>query len=432
MGLFDAFQFSPSSFNGSGGLLANLPSWLYQNQQGQGFGTPDSPLQYGQNSNVAVGGYQMPVFGQGDPATLPNSAQPVSGQQAAPATESSLGIGDRLLSGLSGFAAGGRTGGLIGALTGGVNGAITGQTPENQTMKVLVANGFDPATAQAITKDPALLRSVFSERLKRQFLADDPMRKLQMEKLRVDIDKAREGGTEYSLTPTYGIDENGNTVLGTVGKNGTFKKIDTGGVKIQSGVEKVDLGSHYQLRDKRTGQVVGVEPKDLRGAEREKGIGESQGKAVASAPADIQAGQNALDILDKVEKHPYLERGTGFSSLLNSVPGTGGHDFANLVEQAKSGAFLQAIQQMRGLGSLSNAEGGAATAAITRMNTSTSQEAFLEALSDYRRIVKQGIARAQSRLADPSATNPQSGQPAAAAPASGAVRKFNPATGKIE
>ncbi len=79
----------------------------------------------------------------------------------------------------------------------------------------------------------------------------------------------------------------------------------------------------------------------------------------------------------------------------------------DLVDQAKSGAFLTAVQQMRGLGALSNNEGGAATQAITRMNTATSKEAFLKALDDYEMIIDQGIARAQSRI------------PAGAAPAGG-------------
>lgn len=86
------------------------------------------------------------------------------------------------------------------------------------------------------------------------------------------------------------------------------------------------------------------------------------------------------------------------SSILNNIPGTGGYDFQNLVDQAKSGAFLTAIQQMRGLGALSNAEGSTATQAVTRMNTATSEEAFLKALDDYEKIIDQGIARAQSRM----------------------------------
>jgi hypothetical protein len=127
-------------------------------------------------------------------------------------------------------------------------------------------------------------------------------------------------------------------------------------------------------------------------------IGEGQGKAIVAAPGDIAAADNALDLLNQIKTNPYLDRGVGGTSLGNIIPGTGGYDFQNLVDQAKSGAFLTAIQQMRGLGSLSNAEGQTATAAVTRMNTASSKEAFLAAVADYEKIIMQGRARAEARL----------------------------------
>jgi len=253
-----------------------------------------------------------------------------------------------------------------------------------------------------------VVNTMLKQRLEQDAQASDPLRQAQIKLTTAKAAKAESGGdVEYGLNPIYGRDEKtGEEVLGTLGKDGSFKKIDTQGVKINSGVEKIDLGTHFQLRDRKSGQIVGTERKDIAGAKRDAEIGESQGKAVAAAPGDIQAGQNAIKILDQIEQSPYLSRGTGLTSLGNVVPGTGGYDFQNLVEQAKSGAFLQAIQQMRGLGSLSNAEGGAATAAITRMNTATSTEAFKKALSDYREIVQQGIDRGRARLANPASNNP--------------------------
>jgi hypothetical protein len=206
------------------------------------------------------------------------------------------------------------------------------------------------------------------------------------------------GEITYSKTPIWGKDAEGNDVLGTIGDDGSFRAIDTNGFTPSRGLEKVDLGTAWGFRDKGTGEIVHTEPKDLRGAEREKGIGEAEGKSASSAPADYQAGQNALDLADQIMTNPALESGTGFSSKIwNWLPGSSEYDFQNLVDQAKSGAFLTAIQQMRGLGALSNAEGSAATQAITRMNTATSKEAFIKALMDYRAIVEQGMANAQAR-----------------------------------
>lgn len=202
---------------------------------------------------------------------------------------------------------------------------------------------------------------------------------------------------EFGLNPIYGTDANGNTVIGQVDKAGNFHQVDTKGFKPVGTTQNLNLGTTYQTRD-RAGNIIGTAPIDIAGKQTQEEIGTAQGKAIAAAPGDLQAGENALAILDQIKNNPYKARGTGMSSILNNIPGTGGYDFANLVDQAKSGAFLTAIQQMRGLGSLSNAEGGAATAAVTRMNTATSEEAFNAALDDYEKIIRQGMNRAQSRI----------------------------------
>lgn len=183
--------------------------------------------------------------------------------------------------------------------------------------------------------------------------------------------------TEYGLTPIWGQFADGSFGYGVQGKDGTFKKVDTGDLKP-------------------------LDPRTLAG-ERAVGnaVGKAAGEGQAAAPGDIAAGMAALDILDQIETHPELRWATGMAAGYggNSVKGTGRYDFQNLVDQAKSGAFLVAVQQMRGLGALSNNEGQAATQAITRMDTATSTEAFLNALRDYRAIIQRGVDNARRRLA---------------------------------
>lgn len=204
---------------------------------------------------------------------------------------------------------------------------------------------------------------------------------------------------EYGLNPQYGVDANGNPTIIQLSKAGTSKQTQLpDGITLSKEPIKLDAGTEFILLDPITRQPVGRIPKDLAGAERQKEVGTAQGKAEATAPQDLQSGQNALDIVTSIRNDPYKSRGTGFTALGNAIPGTGGYDFQNKVNQAKSGAFLTAIQQMRGLGALSNSEGGAATAAVNRMNTSTSEEEFDAALDDYEKIVKQGMARAQKRM----------------------------------
>lgn len=207
------------------------------------------------------------------------------------------------------------------------------------------------------------------------------------------------GGQEYGLNPQYGVDKDGNPVIIQLSKSGTSQQTQLpAGVQLSKEPISLDAGTHFVLLDPITRQPIGQIPKDLAGAEAQKEIGTAQGKAAAAAPADYQAGQNALDLINSLRTDPNRERGTGMSSVFNAVPGTSGFDYQQKVNQVTSGAFLSAVQQMRGMGQLSNAEGQTATAAVTRMNTASSEEEFIAALNDYEKIVRQGMARAASKM----------------------------------
>ena len=71
------------------------------------------------------------------------------------------------------------------------------------------------------------------------------------------------------------------------------------------------------------------------------------------------------------------------------------------MERLKSGAFLTAINELRGMGALSNAEGQTATAAIAALDPYGTEEGFLKRLEEYERIVKLGRDRAAKRTKAP-------------------------------
>ena len=179
-----------------------------------------------------------------------------------------------------------------------------------------------------------------------------------------------------SLTPQWGQDAQGNWVM--------LQPSSTGQL-VQSEVPE---------------GVTLVDPRQIN-MERAQGtaIGQAAGQAQVAAPGDIASGEMALDLLNQIRTNPELPYATGTMAGLgaNKAPGTGRYGFQNLVDQAKNGAFLSAIQQMRGMGALSNAEGQAATSAITRMDTALSQQDFLKALDDYEQIVIRGVERARQR-----------------------------------
>lgn len=233
------------------------------------------------------------------------------------------------------------------------------------------------------------------------------------------------GGTEAGLNLTYWTDANGTLHAGQMLKSGGIKEVPLPeGGKWAPGVGMLDTGTGYVQYDKRTGTLSGdVVQKNLREAESLKEQGQVEGQAKAGAPGDIAAADLALGKINELRSDPNRAMGTGASSVFNRIPATPGYDFQTKVDEVTSGAFLTAIQQMRGLGQLSNAEGQTAKAAVTRMNTATSEQEFLDALNDYEEVVMKGRERAVRRL---------NGEQPTQETAPKTRYKFNPETGELE
>lgn len=396
--------FDPQLYaNGSGGLLARLQPMVNAVPQSTGFPQTEQP------NPIAVGDYQMPRVGNADlfqpqQVNTPPNAQPAQGQLQP------QGFFDRLN---AGFQSIGNGGSLIGAATGNYT-----DVP-NQTQKFLISRGFDPGLARAVTSDPRLLQAVLPQVLGTGGQTDD-IKEYQFAKreepnltFQQFMNRKRATTGEYSLTPQYGTDKDGNTVLIQTGKSG--EAIQTklpAGVKISSGVDKVDLGTQWGIIDKRTGNLVGTQPKNIEGKEAAEEIGKARGQAQVNLPNVIANAEQTLQIIKSIKDDPYRERGTGGSSIFNRIPATGGFDFAQKVEQLKGKAFLEAFQSLKGGGAITEIEGKKAENAIARLNVAQSEPAFLDALNELEQVVTAGIGRAKQRAGAPAA-------PAAAAPTTG-------------
>lgn len=399
-------QYQPSSGFTSGN---NQPSPLDNAQWPSGpIGAPQ------QATPMNIGAYQMPRIGTQaqftpDPAAIPQSAQPAQGQlpmQAPQPQESPGGFG----AGLQGFIRNLHTG-PIGALVGGIGSAAGMQDPakqqQNQTAQYLVTKGVDPAMAKAVVSDPALLRSVLPQMMGIGGTTDD-IKEYQFAKKEdptltfnkfMQQKKAVSG--EYSLTPQYGTDDKGNTVLIQTGKSG--EAIQTklpAGVKISSGVEKIDLGTSWGLVDKRTGNMIGQQAKDVAGKASQEVQGEAQGKAVVALPVVLNTAQQSIDLVDEMIKHPGRETATGLSGTLdprNYLGGTDAKNFQIRAKQIEGRTFLSAFDQLRGAGAITEAEGGKATAAMARLDRSQSDTEYLAALKELKGILAKGMEIARQK-----------------------------------
>lgn len=223
---------------------------------------------------------------------------------------------------------------------------------------------------------------------------------------------------KFGLNTIPGVDAQGNPILLQVNDQGVATQTQMpNGVKISKEPIKLDVGTHFVLLDPITRQPVGTVPKN--NAEEQSQIAEGKvlGNTKASLPAVRSTAVTIQKMIADVKNDPYRERATGITSVFNRVPATGGYDFQAKVEQLKGQSFLQAIQQMQGFGALSNQEGQTATAAISRLDTAQSEEAFNKALDDLNEIIDRGVKRVEAmsstQTVNPSmpADNSQAQQP---------------------
>ena len=159
--------------------------------------------------------------------------------------------------------------------------------------------------------------------------------------------------------------------------------------------------------------------------------------AIQTLPATIQKAESALNVIDQMigkriqatdkdgkkltnpdgspkyipdtpENANLYNKGrhAGFSNAVgagipfaSSVPGTETANFSSMHDQVTSQAFLQAYETLRGTGSIATKEGEKATAAITRMNKSQSEDEYVKAAREFQDSVQKMIDNAKKKAA---------------------------------
>lgn len=129
----------------------------------------------------------------------------------------------------------------------------------------------------------------------------------------------------------------------------------------------------------------------------------AQATAVAKAKAQEEARQQLpgakMDLvrveknIDELLEHPGLSSATGFSSQYPVFAGTDRAGFESRRKQLQGGAFLQAFQQLKGGGTVTEVEGLKAEQSLARMDTATSEKEYKAALEDFRSAVQDGFKK---------------------------------------
>lgn len=246
-------------------------------------------------------------------------------------------------------------------------------------------------------------RGVIQMLLKQQMEQQDPMRALDMDYRRAQINALNAKGSgpaELGLNPQYGVDAQGNPVLIQIGKDG--KAVQTtmpDGVTLSKEPIRMDAGTHFVLLDPITRQPVGTIPKENYQEAFDKGAGSNAAKAQAEAadrlPVVEDNANSILGMIDSLSNDPYLDSMLGpIHSRMPNLSSEAAR-VQSKMDQITGQAFLQAFNTLRGGGQISNDEGQKATEAIARLNTDQNPRDYRQALNELRTIVQNGVERAR-------------------------------------
>lgn len=259
----------------------------------------------------------------------------------------------------------------------------------NQTVQYLLAKGYakTPEEAQALATNPVLL----SQALK----------------------SANGGDVSYGVDPKLFADDKGNLVYGAFGNDGSFKKIDTGGLTPEKNTYK-DLGTEWGVIDG-AGNLVSTIPKDNQGASfdkaRGKAVGEVAGEAATILPQARQMAATIQTQISDLKADPDLGVVLGKAAQYTPNWTARSNRVQSKIDQLKGGAFLNARVFLKGQGQITDYESTRAEAAYARMEQAQSLPDFNQALDEFNAMVQQGVKKyetqAQMQITDnPTATIP--------------------------
>jgi len=140
--------------------------------------------------------------------------------------------------------------------------------------------------------------------------------------------------------------------------------------------------------------------KNIAGA---KAVGTAQGAAQGTAQTGLDntlfQGETTLKQLDDLLAHPGFSTAVGIGNEITRFAPSGSEprNFLTRLDQLKGGQFLQAYQTLKGGGQITEVEGKKATEAIARMNATSSEAEFKQAVKDFADVIRAGMSRAQNQ-----------------------------------
>lgn len=176
---------------------------------------------------------------------------------------------------------------------------------------------------------------------------------------------------------------------------------------------------------------LAMKPQIQAAEEKAKLKSKTQTERELAFPQQQAKSEEMLSLLESIRNDPGLSAVVGAPNPLKggfgafNIPGTSAANFQAKLDQLGGKQFLEAFESLKGGGQITEVEGQKATNAIARMQKTQSEEAFLQSLDELKSVVMNAAER--NRMQAGSGMMQQSApmQPSK-------VRRFNPATGRIE
>lgn len=177
----------------------------------------------------------------------------------------------------------------------------------------------------------------------------------------------------------------------------------------------VEMVSPTLSVDAREGGATTISPSVVRPAPTTEVL--KQRQIEEKLPTAIAQSKDTLKLIDRMvgasdgksKPHEGFTGAVGAGIGLRFIPGTSASDFQAMHEQITGGAFLQAFNDLKGGGAITEKEGEKATAAITRMKLSTSEKEYIQAAREFQDVVRRGIETAEKKVRPSGATPASAG-----------------------
>jgi hypothetical protein len=115
-------------------------------------------------------------------------------------------------------------------------------------------------------------------------------------------------------------------------------------------------------------------------------------------PKVIEDSNYSIKLIDDLLNSKGFGTAVGLSSKIdprNYIAGTDATNFRRRLDQIKGQQFLQAFNSLKGGGQITEVEGKKATDAISRMDTSLTEDEFKAAAREFQDVIRTGLERAK-------------------------------------